>query len=167
MWLRMSVSGFSIRRPTQGPLGVVGRWGWRLREAPGCQVDRMTSLEDSARMLHALLRGSHLSAFEELPALVAHHADEAGLRRVGIYVADIQELVLREATGRGLDAGAGGREMRMAAALAGRAFRDTQSYSTPVDDRLQHWLPVLDGTERLGVLRVETDDEPDEPTRAA
>ncbi|MFI8073636.1 PP2C family protein-serine/threonine phosphatase [Streptomyces sp. NPDC086033] len=127
----------------------------------------MTSLEDSARMLHALLRGSHLSAFEELPALVAHHADEAGLRRVGIYVADIQELVLREATGRGLDAGAGGREMRIDATLAGRAFRDTQSYSTPVDGRLQHWLPVLDGTERLGVLRVETDDEPDEPTRAA
>ncbi|MFI6436282.1 PP2C family protein-serine/threonine phosphatase [Streptomyces sp. NPDC050759] len=127
----------------------------------------MASLEDSARMLHALLRGSHLSAFEELPGLVAHHADEAGLRRAGIYVADIQELVLREATGQGLDAGAGGRELRIDATLAGRVFRDAQSYSTPVDDRMQHWLPVLDGTERLGVLRVETDDEPDEPTRAA
>ncbi|MFL5998254.1 MAG: PP2C family protein-serine/threonine phosphatase [Streptomyces sp.] len=127
----------------------------------------MTSLEDSARMLHALLRGSHLSAFEELPALVAHHADEAGLRRACVYVADIQEMVLREATGQGLDAGTGGREMRIDATLAGRVFRDAQSYSTPVDGGMQHWLPVLDGTERLGVLRIETDDEPDEPTRAA
>ncbi|MFF0095153.1 PP2C family protein-serine/threonine phosphatase [Streptomyces canus] len=127
----------------------------------------MASLEGSARMLHALLRASHLSAFEELPTLVAHHAGEVGLHRAGIYVADIQELVLREATGRGLDAGAGGRELRVDATLAGRVFRDGQSYSAPVDGRIQHWLPVLDGTERLGVLRIETDDEPDEPTRAA
>ncbi|CAM5316425.1 Stage II sporulation protein E OS=Streptomyces canus OX=58343 GN=AQI96_10420 PE=4 SV=1 [Streptomyces canus] len=118
-------------------------------------------------MLHALLRDSHLSAFEELPALVAHHADEAGLRRACIYVADIQELVLREATGQGLDAGAGGRELRVDATLPGRVFRDAQSYSAPVDGRIQHWLPVLDGTERLGVLHLETDDGPDEATRAA
>ncbi|MDX3526722.1 PP2C family protein-serine/threonine phosphatase [Streptomyces sp. ID05-39B] len=118
-------------------------------------------------MLHALLRASHLSAFEETPALVARHAGEAGLHRARIYVADIQELVLREATGQGLDSGEGGRELRVDATLAGRAFRDGQPYSTQVADRTEHWLPVLDGTERLGVLRIDTDDEPDEPTRAA
>ncbi|MFE7654585.1 PP2C family protein-serine/threonine phosphatase [Streptomyces bottropensis] len=127
----------------------------------------MASPEDSADMLHALLRASHLSAFEELPALVTRHAGDAGFRRARIYVADIQELVLREATGQGLDAGAGGRELRVDGTLAGRVFRDGQSRSGPVAGRVQHWLPVLDGTERLGVLRIETDDEPDEPTRTA
>ncbi|PNG18166.1 PP2C family protein-serine/threonine phosphatase, partial [Streptomyces cahuitamycinicus] len=127
----------------------------------------MASLEDSARMLHGLLRASHLSAFEELPALVAHRAGEAGLHRARLYVADIQELVLRQVTGQGLDAGEGGRELRIDATLGGRVFRDGQSQSVPVDGRTQHWLPVLDGTERLGVLCIETDNEPEEPTSAA
>ncbi|GHH57072.1 hypothetical protein GCM10018773_63900 [Streptomyces candidus] len=116
-------------------------------------------------MLHALLRASHLSAFEELPALVAYHAGEAGLRGTRVYVADIQEVVLREATGQGLDAGHGGRELRIDATLAGRAFRDGQCYSAPAGGRVQHWLPVSDGAERLGVLRVDTDGKPDEHTQ--
>ncbi|MFM9797361.1 stage II sporulation protein E, partial [Streptomyces turgidiscabies] len=87
-----------------------------------------------------------MSAFEEMPALVARHAAESGLHRARIYVADIQELVLREATGRGLDAGEGGQDLRVDATLAGRVFRDGQPYSTPVAGRTQHWLPVLDGT---------------------
>ncbi|WP_404191405.1 PP2C family protein-serine/threonine phosphatase [Streptomyces tauricus] len=127
----------------------------------------MTSYEHRARMLHALLRASHLCAFEELPGLVAQHAGAAGLHEARIYVADIQEMVLREATGRGLDAGAGGQELRVDATLAGRVFRSAHHHSVPVGGRVQHWLPVLDGTERLGALRVETDDEPDETTHAA
>ncbi|MEU8577542.1 PP2C family protein-serine/threonine phosphatase [Streptomyces asoensis] len=127
----------------------------------------MTSIEDRARMLHALLRASHLSAFEELPALVARHADDAGLHDARLYVADLQEQVLREVTGRGVDAGAGGQELRVEATLAGRVFRSARSHSVSADGREQHWLPVLDGTERLGALRVDTDGEPDDPTRAA
>ncbi|MFI7501621.1 PP2C family protein-serine/threonine phosphatase [Streptomyces sp. NPDC049687] len=117
-------------------------------------------------MLRALLRASHLSAFEDLPSLVARHAGEAGLHGARIYVVDIQELVLREATGQGLDAGTGGQELRVDATLAGRVFRSAQSHSAVVDGRTQHWLPVLDGTSRLGVLRVETEHEPDDQTRA-
>ncbi|MFJ2259075.1 PP2C family protein-serine/threonine phosphatase [Streptomyces sp. NPDC087844] len=127
----------------------------------------MTSYEDRARMLHALLRASHLSAFEEMPDLVAQHAHAAGLHEARIYVADIQELMLREATGRGPDAGAGGQELRVDATLAGRTFRSGHAHSAPVNGRVQHWLPVLDGTERLGALRVETDGEPDGTTQAA
>ncbi|MBT2490765.1 serine/threonine-protein phosphatase, partial [Streptomyces sp. ISL-96] len=127
----------------------------------------MASLEHCARMLRALLRASHLSAFEELPGMGDRHAGEAGLQRARIYVADIQEVVLREATGRGLDAGAGGQELRIDATLPGRVFCSGQSHSAPAEGRVQHWLPVLDGTERLGALRVETDDEADEQTQAA
>lgn len=116
-------------------------------------------------MLHALLRDSHLSAFEEVPELLMRHAAEARFREARVFVADVQEAVLREVTGRGLDAGAGGQEMRVDTTLAGRVFRSAQVHSMPVDGGVQHWLPVLDGTERLGVLRVETDSEVDAATR--
>lgn len=112
-------------------------------------------------MLTALLRASHLVTFEQLPALVDRHAAEAGLHRARIFVADLREEVLREATGEGIDAGLGGQEMRIDATLPGRVFQVMQGLSTSVGGRLQHWLPILDGTERLGVLRVETDAEPD------
>jgi serine phosphatase RsbU (regulator of sigma subunit) len=126
----------------------------------------MTSLEDSARLLRALLRASHLAAFEELPALIARHAHAAGLQVARFYVSDLQEDVLREATGQGLDAGEGGQQMRIDATLAGRVFRSAVPSSTSVDGRVQHWIPILDGTERLGVLRLDTDQDPDEQTRA-
>ncbi|WP_255305897.1 PP2C family protein-serine/threonine phosphatase [Streptomyces sp. Wb2n-11] len=121
----------------------------------------MTTLHDSARMLTALLRASHLVTFEQLPALVDRHAAEAGLHRARIFVADLREEVLREVTGEGIDAGLGGQEMRIDATLPGRVFQVMQGLSTSVGGRPQHWLPILDGTERLGVLRVETDAEPD------
>jgi serine phosphatase RsbU (regulator of sigma subunit) len=124
----------------------------------------MASLESSARMLGGLLRDSHECAFEELPALLAGHAETAGLRRVRLFVVDVQENVLREATGAGPDAGQGGQELRIDATLPGRVFRASLSRSTPADDGLQHWIPVLDGTERLGVLCVETESAPDGQT---
>ncbi|KAB2352207.1 PP2C family protein-serine/threonine phosphatase [Actinomadura rudentiformis] len=135
----------------------------------------MTSLADSARLLRTLLRAGHLSAFEELPGLVARHADAAGLRQTRFYLCDLQEEVLREATGRGLDAGEGGQELRIDATLAGRVFRSATPSSAPTaapssapaDGPVQHWLPILDGTERLGVLRLNTDHDPDEQTREA
>jgi serine phosphatase RsbU (regulator of sigma subunit) len=84
-----------------------------------------------------------------------------------MYVVDMQEVVLREATGEGLDAGEGGQDLRIDATLPGRVFRGVQPLSAPADGRVQHWYPILNGTERLGVLRVDTDHEPDAQTRAA
>jgi serine phosphatase RsbU (regulator of sigma subunit) len=125
----------------------------------------MASLEDSARMLRALLQQSHLAPFEELPGMVARCAGEAGLRDVRIFVVDVREEVLREATGRGRNAGEGGQELRIDTTPAGRVFCTVEPLSAPADGRVRHWLPVLDGTERLGVLRVDTEAEPDGETR--
>ncbi|MDA0563281.1 serine/threonine-protein phosphatase [Streptomonospora sp. S1-112] len=127
----------------------------------------MVSIEDSARLLHTLLRNSHLSVFEELPGLVTSAAAAAGLADVRILLADMQEETLREATGRGDDAGDGGQEARIDTTLPGRVFRAAQAHSAPGEGRVQHWLPILDGTERLGVLHVSTAEEPDDPTWAA
>ncbi|MBV2366410.1 PP2C family protein-serine/threonine phosphatase [Streptomonospora nanhaiensis] len=127
----------------------------------------MVSIEDSARMLHTLLRSSHLCSFEELPELIAGAASEAGLADARILLVDMQEEVLCEATGRGRDAGEGGQELRIDSTLPGRVFRSAQAHSGPGDGRFQHWLPILDGTERLGVLHLSTEHEADALTWTA
>jgi hypothetical protein len=66
--------------------------------------------------------------------------------------------VLRELTGRGLDAAEGGQEFGVDSSLPGRAFRDVRTVAASAsgnDGRVVHWAPILDGTERLGVLRAE------------
>ncbi|MCA1220938.1 PP2C family protein-serine/threonine phosphatase, partial [Streptomyces sp. 8L] len=110
----------------------------------------MTSSHDIATMLTGLLRESHVTDFDALPGLVARHAATAGLGRARIFLADLQEDVLREVTGRGRDAGEGGLETRIEGTLAGRAYQSVRAVSSP--DGRQRWLPVLDGTQRLGVL---------------
>ncbi|MGW7456734.1 PP2C family protein-serine/threonine phosphatase [Streptomyces sp. NPDC054797] len=118
-------------------------------------------------MLTALLRASHLTTFEQLPAVVAEYASRAGFDAVRIYVCDLREDMLREVTGEGLDGGRGGRELRIDGTLAGRTFQTLQSSfgATDTEGRRLHWLPLLDGTERLGVLSVTTREEPDAETR--
>ncbi|SPF02652.1 Stage II sporulation protein E (SpoIIE) [Streptomyces sp. MA5143a] len=105
-------------------------------------------------MLVALTRASHLTTFEGISLLVATHAERAGLGRTSIFLADLQQDVLREVTGRGIDAGDGGEELRVDATLAGRAFQKGLGGAV-TDGRGRHWIPVVDGTERLGVLRVD------------
>jgi serine phosphatase RsbU (regulator of sigma subunit) len=102
--------------------------------------------------LSGLLRASHTATFEQLPAFLETAAQEAGAGRAQLFVTDLQEDVLREVAGRGLDAGAGGAEFRIEGTLPGRAFQTMQIARAA--DGAVYWVPVLDGTERLGVLRI-------------
>ncbi|CAL9392765.1 hypothetical protein SUDANB6_01296 [Streptomyces sp. enrichment culture] len=124
------------------------------------------------RMLAGLLAASHLTPLELLPARTAEHAQAAGFSQVLIYLGDLQRRVLRLLTGRGLDAGreAGGEdaELKVEGTLAGRAYQLGQlvpgGRAEPGRGRTaaRHWwVPLLNGAERLGVLRVTTgrDDE--------
>ena len=111
-------------------------------------------------MLAGLVEASHLSAIEQLPALAEKHAAHAGLYDVLIYLADLQQEVLRLLTGQGTNAGEGAdpelSELRIDGTLAGRAFQDVRVLPKPGADGGVDWwwVPLLDGTERLGVLRV-------------
>lgn len=121
------------------------------------------------RFQRALLRASHLATFEQLPVLVRDYAETAGLYGARIFLADLQEDVLREVTGQGADAGEGGQEYRIDATLPGTVFAGTKVATTTGDaGRRRHWLPVLNGTERLGVLRldIELDGVNDDEDRA-
>ncbi|WP_346268250.1 PP2C family protein-serine/threonine phosphatase [Streptomyces sp. SCUT-3] len=130
----------------------------------------MTGPSGTERMLGGLLRDSHLMAFEDLPGKVAEHARAVGVRQVRIYLADLQESVLRLLTGHGEDAGEAGpggpaKELGIEGSLAGRAFQHGRTVTAPggAEGSCQWWVPVVDGAERLGVLQATGPD--DESTR--
>ncbi|SEG69859.1 Stage II sporulation protein E (SpoIIE) [Thermomonospora echinospora] len=120
----------------------------------------MPGVEKVLRMLGELLRAGHLTGIEQLPGLVTKQAAVADLEQVHIYVADLRQQVLRELTGQGLDAGEGGQELPIENTLAGRAFRDVRTIAAPGAGagRQRYWVPILEGAERLGVLRADAAD---------
>jgi hypothetical protein len=122
----------------------------------GPNIGAAMAPSDPAGLLARLVRAGQLATFEALPTLVAHHARLEGLCRAALYVADLQQDVLREVTGQGVDAGQGGEELRIDSTLAGRAFRDGQTLTAPLDAGLRHWVSIVSGIERLGLLRVDT-----------
>ncbi|MGW0917085.1 PP2C family protein-serine/threonine phosphatase [Streptomyces sp. NPDC002784] len=130
----------------------------------------MTERARVGRALTDLMMVSHEAALEDLPALVADHAKTIGLHDVAFFVVDLQGKVLRQVTGRGLDAGAGGVELAVDTTMAGLAFQRVDLVAEPdaSGGREGHrwWVPVTDGVERLGMVRADTDRD-DDATRDA
>ncbi|MBD0740124.1 PP2C family protein-serine/threonine phosphatase [Streptomyces sp. CBMA29] len=110
-----------------------------------------------ADALTRLLQDSPRATFEQIPALLNDAAMRCGLGRVRLFVADLQQVVLREVTGRGRNAGAGGQELKIDSTLAGRAYQTEQALSD--SQSCGRWVPVTDGTQRLGVLHLRPDGE--------
>ncbi|MGW0208977.1 PP2C family protein-serine/threonine phosphatase [Streptomyces sp. NPDC003233] len=111
-----------------------------------------------------LIEASHTATLEQLPGLIAEHAGRLGVSDLTLYHVDIQETVLTQITGQGLDAAAGGEQVNIDGTLPGRAYQrvDLLAESSPAGGaRRRWWSPLTDGVERLGVLRadVETDDD--------
>ncbi|MDQ0785307.1 PP2C family protein-serine/threonine phosphatase [Streptomyces sp. B3I8] len=111
---------------------------------------------DGRRMLTELLAASHLMPIELLPAKAAECARAAGFRAVLIYLADLQRKVLRLLPAEGpapLDAQD---TVPIRGTVAGRAFQycDALPAVPAADGVAAWWVPLLDGTERIGVLRV-------------
>ncbi|MCG5213650.1 PP2C family protein-serine/threonine phosphatase [Streptosporangium soli] len=124
--------------------------------------------DPEARMLGELLHDSHLASLEDVPALVGIHARLAGLSKCEIYAADLQGQFLVPLPGQRDDSGEALPTLRIDATLAGRAFRNVEVASTLAGEPSQSesaepvsgagprrlWVPLLDGTERVGVLGV-------------
>ncbi|MEU0098774.1 PP2C family protein-serine/threonine phosphatase [Streptomyces sp. NPDC006267] len=110
-------------------------------------------------MLTGLLEASHTMSMEELPGTVREHAAPAGLRDVLIYLADLQEDRLQLLTGHGLDVGpdAYPDELPVDSTLAGRAYKTIKELPEPEAGPGRWWVPMLDGAERVGVLRIDVD----------
>lgn len=118
----------------------------------------------TAQMLMDLVQVSHTANLEALPRLVAEHAGPVGLHDSAMFVVDVQDRVMRQITGRGLDAGQGGEELRVDGTLPGRAWQRAESVAEPGtrQGRRRWWTAITDGVERLGVLRADVaeDEQP-------
>ncbi len=99
--------------------------------------------------LRMLLRGGHVAAASDLPRLLSDAVRPMGIETV-IYLADVEQRMLRALPGTGETL----REpMSIDGSLAGRAFVTV----TPLlagGEPARIWMPLVDGTERLGVVDV-------------
>jgi len=130
--------------------------------------DWLTSLE---RAIDQLVHLSHVSSPDELPRLVSDAAAVFAGGDVVIYLADLQQRVLVPFLPAVLHVHDGSPDaLGIDSTVAGRAFQQMQQHTqtAPSDrgeERTRVWLPLLDGTERLGVLGISLpstalDDEP-------
>jgi phosphoserine phosphatase RsbU/P len=110
--------------------------------------------EQTLAALQFLLRSSHLAGPDDLAALVAGAGEHLGADLAVVYVADYEQIALVPMTsGPASPEGDGsGRDSRLDIenSLAGRSFVDVEQR---VSDTTV-WTPLLDGTERLGVLQL-------------
>src|SRR4051794_26045675 len=119
----------------------------------------MPTGEDRAlAAVRSMLRSSHLAGPDDLPGLVEQAAAHLGAEVGVLYLADYDqvELVPLNASDRGRQAGeAAAQRLAIDGTLAGRAFTDIRQQVVRDERRLRLWSPVLDGAERLGVLRLD------------
>ncbi|SEU30796.1 PP2C family protein-serine/threonine phosphatase [Nonomuraea wenchangensis] len=117
---------------------------------------------DGERALGGLLAASHLATMEDLPALVAEHAATMGFSGTLIYVVDLQQQTLVPLPGQRDAAGRPPERLGVDTTLPGRAFQTVSlvyAMPGPGGGRRRLWMPLLDGTERVGVLGTDVPDE--------
>ncbi|MEU4586971.1 PP2C family protein-serine/threonine phosphatase [Kitasatospora aureofaciens] len=102
--------------------------------------------------LAGLLTGSRTSGPAELPALVHEAARALGTDGARVLLADVQQHSLVPLPGP--EPGEDGHRVDIEGTLGGRAYRlqQTQLSAGPPPTG---WFPLVDGVERIGVLRIE------------
>jgi len=102
-------------------------------------------------MFHEVLGRTHLSAPEDLARVFAEAARWIGVRSLVMYVVDYEQrrLVPTPAPdAHGLE------PLSVQGTVAGRAFANTAILDVAVAAGRRMWVPLLDGTERIGLLRL-------------
>jgi hypothetical protein len=104
-------------------------------------------------LLSELLRRTHLSAPDDLARIVAEEGRNAGATAVDLYLVDYEASFLRPLPASPEDE----REaIPIVGTLAGKAYSATTILQSAdaTDGTHRLWIPLLDGTERLGVIAV-------------
>ncbi|WP_431925756.1 PP2C family protein-serine/threonine phosphatase [Nonomuraea jabiensis] len=128
---------------------------------------------DGEQMLGGLIAAHHLTSMDDLPAAVVAYAGLAGFSEPLLYLADLQQQYLVPLPGQHAPDGSPPQRLRIDTTLAGRAYRSLYLVSStktgdpgaadseglkearPGEDGPRRWwLPLLDGTDRMGVLAV-------------
>ncbi|MGZ3097385.1 PP2C family protein-serine/threonine phosphatase [Streptomyces sp. H72] len=110
-------------------------------------------------MLASLLAASHLMPVELLPEKASECARAAGFRQVLIYLADLQRNILCLLAGDDKADAGHDAVLQIEGTVAGRAFQHGEVLpAVPAEEGASEWwVPLLDGTERIGLLRIATD----------
>jgi hypothetical protein len=101
-------------------------------------------------MLSGLPSQARFCVADDLAALLAERGRVLGAADVTVYLADPEQYLL-VALPR---AGEAAQALPIDGTLPGRAFRDVRVERQQDDGRQTVWVPVLDGLERLGVVRL-------------
>jgi hypothetical protein len=107
----------------------------------------------AGELLLEVLRRTHLSAAPDLAGVVAEEGRRLGIDPLVLYLLDLEQRCLVPVPGPG----AGGREtLPVQGTMAGRAFAANAILDVPEEQGAGRrlWLPLLDGTERLGVVEM-------------
>lgn len=107
--------------------------------------------------LRLLLHASHLARADDIPALVSRAGAELGARRSAVYVIDYNQVLLVPLTA--LEPPRDNAPLPVEGTLAGRSFRDVAQHVGARGDTFTVWSPLVNGTERLGVLELGFDEE--------
>ena len=139
--------------PQQGSMAAAGARVEVVAPAPIGNGDRLVSTPDARALaaLRTLLRSTHLAGPDDLPALVSAAGQHLGADRAVLHLVDYGQVVLVPLTS--VDAPPA-EPLTIEATLAGRAFSDLAQHTSTAAPGGTLWTPVLDGTERLGVLEL-------------
>jgi hypothetical protein len=117
-------------------------------DARGEELDRR-----AAQMFVDVLAATHLSRPSDLPGLLAQNAMTIGVTDVLMYLIDYEQSLLVPVPVQGA---ADPEALRVEGSVAGRAFAVIDGYDVESEQpgMRRLWMPLLDGTERLGVMRL-------------
>jgi serine phosphatase RsbU (regulator of sigma subunit) len=127
--------------------------------------DRSTALNRAERAMDDLLRRAHRAGGHHLPDLLSQHAEALGCHDALVYLADLQQRVLVPFLPPHLRYEDHHTALGVDSTVAGRAFQLLQIQTQDLGEEAGHhgrtrvWLPLLNGTERLGVLGVTVEDD--------
>jgi serine phosphatase RsbU (regulator of sigma subunit) len=105
----------------------------------------------AGEMLQEVLRRAHLAPAPQLAAMVAEEARRIGAQPLVIYLLDREQKLLVPVPG---DVPGEREAIAIKGTVAGRAFISNSIIELEEDGARRLWLPLLDGTERLGVTEM-------------
>jgi hypothetical protein len=115
-------------------------------------------------MFMEVLRRTHLSAPADLSTLLAEEGRRIGIDALVLYLVDYEQKFLVPVPGPD---SAGRDVLAVQATVGGRAFAAGTILDTEAEGGRRIWLPLVDGTERIGVVEMVTTGAPGELSDAA
>ena len=130
------------------------------RTGPEGALDRSEGFGE--RLLGQLLDRAHEMPPQLIAPLVAEEIRAIGGRDVSIHLQDYAQLALVPLRGRGLTHG---EPLPLEGSPAGRAFLTERIVEDPQTDGVRMFLPLLDGSDEIGVMSLTLDEVDDDERR--